>query len=73
MAFSIAVEVSAPQADEQTLEDTFTHRKIDELCRIMDLKKPELRQAEVVVQRVPDKLVKRRLLPRPGKLTKPVR
>lgn len=57
-----AVEVSAPQTDEQTLEqieyatlapilDTFPHEKCHELCRIVDLKHAELRQAELVVQR----------------------
>ena len=57
------MEVSAPQVDEQTLEqiefatlapilETFPHEKFDELCRIMDLKQAELRQAELVVPRL---------------------
>ena len=58
-----AVEVSAPQVDEQTLKqikyatpaltlDMFPHEKFHELCRIMDLEQAELRKAELTVQRL---------------------
>ena len=60
-------------------DETFPHEKFDELCSIMKLKQAELRQAELMVQRVglyaaiSGQACDATSFPRPGQLTNPIK